>query len=383
MFKLSDYQYELGIGYIAQTPAVPTDHSKLLVPSGISFHDYHFYDLPKILTKKDVLFFNDTKVVKARVPLEEVFVELPHHTSASRLVDKGELFFLHLYDAHRFEGLVTLTKRVRKWARIHFSSRIIITVEELTDKGVIFSIEGANVLDFFEKYGQLPLPPYIRYKPEKEESYQTIFAHTLGSVAAPTASLHFTDQVMKDLKGKKIRSHYLTLHVGLGTFKPVDTEDIRDYHMHEETMIISEDIFDTIAREKEQENNVVAVGTTIARTIETLPYLYKAMGKQGNEYRDNLTKNISEQQCKICILDRKQEGKKITCQTKIFIYPWFERKIVDGLITNFHLPGSTLLMLVASFIGYDETTKLYKHAIANQYRFFSFGDAMLLHRNIN
>lgn len=176
-------------------------------------------------------------------------------------------------------------------------------------------------MDFFEKHGQLPLPPYINYKPEKEESYQTIFAHELGSVAAPTASLHFTEQVMHDLKEKKIRSHYLTLHVGLGTFKPVDTDDIRDYHMHEETMIITEDIFDTIAREKDQDNNVIAVGTTIARTIETLPYLYKAMGKSGDEYRDNLTKNITDQHCKVCILDWKQEGKRIICQTKIFIYP--------------------------------------------------------------
>ncbi len=380
MYKLSDYQYELGSGYIAQTPAVPADSSKLLVPSWNSIYDYHFRDLPKLLTKKDVLFFNDTKVVRARVLLEDVFVEIPHHQSASRTVDTWEVFFLRLVDSHRFEWLVTLTKRIRKGAIIHFSKAVKLTVEELTEKWVIFRIDGVNPLTFFDRYGHLPLPPYISHTPEKEECYQTIFAQHIGSVAAPTASLHFTDEVINELESKKIRSHYLTLHVGLGTFKPVDTEDIRDYKIHEETMVLDEAIFETIAFEKKQKKNIIATWTTVARTIETLAYLRKIMGKSGNDYRDTLTKDITMDQCKISILSWKQEWKKIVCETKIFIYPWFERKVVDGLITNFHLPWSTLLMLVASFIGYDHMVKIYKHAIKNLYRFFSFGDAMFLRK---
>lgn len=393
MYKLSDYNYELPESRIAQEPVSPADSSKLLVPDGTSFHDYHFYDILTLLTSKDVIFFNDTKVVKARVPLKDVFVEIPHHTSASRVVDEWEIFLLQLIDDYRFEWLISLTKRVRKWAVIHVSERIKLTVEELTDKWVIFHITWVYAVLFFEMYGQMPLPPYISHSAEKEKRYQTRFAEHLGSVAAPTASLHFTDDLLHSLRAQWVDSHFLTLHVGLGTFKPVDTEDIREYHIHEEMLIIDESIFSTIAEEKSQWKNSIAVGTTVARTLETLPYLYKQMKEQraeskGNdefqiknyEYRDAVTEKISLEECMKYIHSWKREGTKIVCQTRIFIYPGFAWKLVDGLITNFHLPGSTLLMLVASFIGYEKVMELYAYAIENKYRFFSFGDAMLLRR---
>ena len=177
MYRLSDYQYDLPDLLIAQTPADPADSAQLLVPEAHgSFGEYHFFDLPSLLTSDDVLFFNDTKVVKARVPLKNVFVEIPHHQSASRTVEEGELFFLEAKDPQRFEGLVTLTKRVRRGAVIHYSAEIFLQVEELTDKGVIFRIDGLTVHQFFEQFGQMPLPPYIDYSQDKESDYQTIFA---------------------------------------------------------------------------------------------------------------------------------------------------------------------------------------------------------------
>lgn len=385
MYLLKDYQYELLDGYIAQTPASPADSSKLLVPSWTSIHDYRFYDLPKLLTKRDVLFFNDTKVIKARVPLKDIFVEIPHHTSANRVVDAGEIFFLELHNAYKFEWLISLTKRVRRWTILHFNKRIRFIVENLTEKWVLFQIDGMDVLSFFEKYGQMPLPPYITHTTQKEEHYQPIFAQHAGSVAAPTASLHFTPRVLEALRDKNISSYYLTLHVGLGTFKPVDTDDIRSYEIHEETIIVDENIFEIIADQKAQGKNIIAVWTTVARTLETLPYLYKKLTGAAMQkhvpYRQKLTEDMTEQQSSKYIMSRQKEWTRIICHTRIFIYPWFERKIVDGLITNFHLPWSTLLMLVASFIGYDTIMKIYQHAIQQHYRFFSFGDAMLLRKN--
>lgn len=384
MFKLSDYQYHLLDGYIAQTPAVPADHSKLLVASWDVFHDYHFYDLPKLLTKKEVLFFNDTKVIKARVPLHDVYVEIPHHQTASRNIQAWEIFFLELHDAYRFEGLITLTKRVKKWSIIHYSKHITFTVEDLTDKGVLFCIHGIDAISFFDKYGQMPLPPYITYEDQKESHYQTTFAKELWSVAAPTASLHFTQNVLDEIHEKNIHTHFITLHIWLGTFKPVDTEDIRDYHIHEETIVIDENVFEMVAQEKESGKNIVAVGTTVARTLETLPYLYKLGAIDHSEkaliYWEAIAKDITPAAADKCILSRHKEGTTIICKTRIFIYPWFEWKIVDGLITNFHLPWSTLLMLVASFVGYENIMKMYAYAMDHYYRFFSFGDAMFLRR---
>lgn len=392
MYRLSDYQYELPDSLIAQTPAHPVDNSKLLVPDGTWFHDHHFYDIVKLLTSHDVLFFNDTKVIKARVPLHNVLIEIPHHPSASKVLEEGEIFFLEMVDPYRFEWLASLNKRVRKWSIIHMSHNIKLIVEDLTDKWILFHVRGVDVLFFFESFGQMPLPPYISYDDTKAEHYQTIFADKIGSVAAPTASLHFTHDLIDSLHTSWVSTYYLTLHVGLGTFKPVDTDDIREYHIHEETIVIDESMFDTIAQEKLQWKNIIAVGTTVARTIETLPYLYRAKSKdqraeshpetiQNKEYWEGVTGTITDEECTKYILSWKQSWTKIVCQTRIFIYPWFEWKIVDGLITNFHLPWSTLLMLVASFIGYEHVMKLYEYAVQHAYRFFSFWDAMLLRRN--
>lgn len=377
MYTLSDYQYELPDSYIAQEPADPVDSSKLLVPNGTSFHDYHFYDILTLLTSKDVLFFNDTKVIKARVPLHNVLIEIPHHPTANKVLEEGEIFFLEMRDPYRFEWLASLNKRVRKGSIIHMSHNIKLIVEDLTDKWILFHVKGIDVLFFFESFGQMPLPPYITYDDEKAKHYQTVFADKIGSVAAPTASLHFTSDLLQSLQTYWIKSHYLTLHVWLWTFKPIDTEDIRDYHIHEETIIIDESIFNTITEEKAAWKNIIAVWTTVARTLETLPYLYFLMSN-GELLVPNT--NITREQCEKYILSWQKEWTRIICQTRIFIYPWFEWKVVDGLITNFHLPGSTLLMLVASFVGYESVMKMYEYAIEHHYRFFSFGDVMFLRK---
>jgi S-adenosylmethionine:tRNA ribosyltransferase-isomerase len=377
MYMLSDYSYDLPEKLIAHKPVEPADTSKLLVyeASKQAISDTYFTDLPSLLKSNDVLFFNDTKVLPARIPLRNVRVVT--RTGREVALEQGELFFLEQVSDIRFEWLMTLLKRNRPWMKIYIGD-IVCELIELTDKGWIFELQGATVMAFLLQYGQMPLPPYIPYDADAAKHYQTNFAQHDWSVAAPTASLHFTPELLHRLKDKGIQQEFVTLHVWLWTFKPVDTNDIREYHIHEETMIIDISLFEKIAKLKQEWKNIVAVWTTVARVLETLPYVRKACAFDAQSYRDDITQWVTETQVENYVLSRERVGNKLIVKTRIFIYPGFHWRIVDSLITNFHLPQSTLLMLVASFMWYEQMKEIYAYAIAEHYRFYSFGDGMLL-----
>lgn len=409
MYQLSDYTYDLPDTAIAQIPADPADSAKLLIPSyDGNFSDKKIQDLPHILTENDVLFLNDTRVVQARIPLYNTRVVTRQGREV--MLDYAEIFFLEKFSDTRCEALISLLKRNRPWTKIYITDTIIAEIIELTNKGVILDVVWCTIDELLEKYGKMPLPPYIETTEDSQQKYQTVFAKHDWSVAAPTASLHFTPWLFEWLKEKWIHIEYVTLHVWLWTFKPVDTSDIRDYHIHEETIIIDQSIFATIASIKSQGKKIVAVGTTVSRVLETLPYARYAIShfeySQGSHghimleknnsnlwdssalpqndmitFRNSISQNITPSDTQKYILDIKDIwDNKLQIKTRIFIYPWFEWKIVDSLMTNFHLPGSTLLMLVASFVWYDTMKKIYDYAVTHQYRFFSFWDAMLLNK---
>jgi len=245
-----------------------------------------------------------------------------------------------------------------------------------------------KIEDILEKYWIMPLPPYIQYSKDKEKPYQPIFAQKPWSVAAPTASLHFTENLLNKLKEKWCKFEYTTLHIWLGTFKKVDTQDITKYDIHSETVQINLDIFEKIAKYKLNKKPTIAVWTTVTRTLESLPYLWKYLknknlisnfSKSTINFWDKLTENIENE--KKYIFDVKEIASNwnkncLYFKTKLYIYPWFNFKIIDQLITNFHLPKSSLLMLVAAFMGYENMIKTYQYAIKKKYKFFSFWDAM-------
>ncbi|HMT01544.1 MAG TPA: S-adenosylmethionine:tRNA ribosyltransferase-isomerase [Candidatus Absconditabacterales bacterium] len=385
MLDLHDYFYELSPEKIAQNPVLPQDHAKLLVFNQ-NEEDFHFFDLPDLLDTNSVLFFNTTKVLPARVTFENISVTMPR--GEERIVDNGEFFCLEILDDKRFEGLIRLTKRVKAGSKIHFSETITITVDELTEQGVICSIDGLGALDFFEKFGTVPLPPYIDYDLEKSQHYHHFFAEKSGSVAAPTASLHFTPELLKNLEKKGIGTEFVTLQIGLGTFKPVDTPDISHHQIHKEKISVSLSLFSKIFILKKNNFPLVAVGTTVMRTLESLPYVWKKLSEllkkfitqEEQLWRDELTKKISLEEADSFLenwsIDETHE--LVSGSTQIFLYPGKTYRLVDQLITNFHAPHSSLLMLVAGFIGYDEMKKIYQHGLDRDYRFLSFGDGMLL-----
>lgn len=412
MYQLSDYSYDLPDSAIAQTPVEPADSAKLLIP----WIDGHFFDrrisdLPKILTQNDVIFFNDTRVVQARISLYNTRVVTRHGREV--VLEYAEIFFLEKLWEYRCEALISLLKRNRPWTKIYITDTIVAEIIELTNKWVILDIIWGTVDQLLNQFGQIPLPPYIATTDETQKKYQTAFAKYDWSVAAPTASLHFTPDLLKTLNETWIQTEFVTLHVWLWTFKPVDTSDIREYHIHEEAIIIDQSIFATIATLKSQGKKILSVWTTVSRVLETLPYVWEFLRhpeyskrshgqftldtKKNNiwdsslpfhsaqndttKYRNEITQNITVFDTQKYILEIKDLWHhKLQIKTCIFIYPWFEWKIVDMLMTNFHLPGSTLLMLVSSFIWYEKCMEIYEYAVKYEYRFFSFGDAMLLQK---
>ncbi len=237
-------------------------------------------------------------------------------------------------------------------------------------------------MDFLEKEAQLPLPPYITYEKEKEQRYQTHFAENIGSAAAPTASLHFTDHLLTQLNQAGIEHHFLTLHVGLGTFKPVHTENITDYDIHSEPITVPADIFARIANLKLTHKNIIPVGTTMIRTLESLPFAYRllcdilTLTPEQQTRRDNLTADIQTPETIITIENITETSYSFS--TKLYIYPGFTFHIIDGLITNFHIPRSSLLMIISAYMGLENLHQTYRHAINHGYRFYSFGDGMFV-----
>ncbi|MGN0812185.1 MAG: tRNA preQ1(34) S-adenosylmethionine ribosyltransferase-isomerase QueA [Candidatus Coproplasma sp.] len=335
-FKKSDFYYELPPELIAQTPAQPRDSSRLLVYNRATDTVEHriFRDVTDYLKKGDVLVINNTKVLPARMYA---------HTEHGGLV---EILLLKRKDKDVWEVLAKPGKKCTIGKKLTINDKLSLTVEGITDSGeriVRFAYEGVfeNIL---EEVGSMPLPPYIKEKLQDKNRYQTVYAKTDGSAAAPTAGLHFTPELLTKIKDMGVEVVEVLLHVGLGTFRPVKEEIITDHKMHSEYYEVSEQAAEAINRAKAEGRRIIAVGTTSVRTLES------ATGEDG-------------------VI---KAGHGDTC---IFIYPPYKFKCVDALITNFHLPESTLVMLVAALVGREKVLEVYKTAVENKYRFFSFGDA--------
>lgn len=337
----SDFYYNLPEELIAQTPVEPRNASRLMCvdrQSGNITHD-HFYNLCKHLKKGDLLVMNDSRVLPARLYGEKEgtgsFIEF------LLLEQKGDKLW---------EILVRPGKKAKPGTRFSFGNgRLKAEILETVEGGnriAKFECEG-NFFTALEDIGQMPLPPYITKKLEDKERYQTVYSHELGSAAAPTAGLHFTNEMLDDLRARGINTAFVTLHVGLGTFRPVKEDEVLKHKMHSEHYHLPKETAELIKKTKAEGGRVIAVGTTSCRTLESVGTFFEDMDEH--------------------------EG-----YTDIFIYPGYKFKVIDGLITNFHLPESTLIMLVSAFMGYDNTMNAYKIAVEDKYRFFSFGDAMLI-----
>ena len=339
--KTSDFYYYLPEELIAQTPVEPRDSSRLLVmdrKSGALEHK-HFYDILDYLKKGDCLILNDSRVLPARI------YGVKEGTGAN-----VEFLLLKHIESKRWEALAKPGKKAKQGTKFVFGDGIMsCTVADVTEDGnriIDFECEG-NFYEALDKLGQMSLPPYIHEKLKDRERYQTVYSRELGSAAAPTAGLHFTKELLKKAEEKGVRIGFVTLHVGLGTFRPVKVDDVTAHKMHSEHYELPEETARLINETKKNGGRVISVGTTSCRTLETVAK------KEG------------------CI--KASEG-----WTDIFIYPGFKFEVLDGLITNFHLPESTLIMLVSAFAGFDNVMNAYKTAVEKKYRFFSFGDAMLI-----
>jgi S-adenosylmethionine:tRNA ribosyltransferase-isomerase len=339
--KTSDFYYDLPKELIAQTPLEPRDSSRLLVldREKQTLEHKHFYDIIDYLNEGDLLVANDSRVLPARI------YGIKDETGA-----KVEFLLLKQVANNRWETLCKPGKKAKVGTKFSFGNGILrATVVDVKDDGnriVDFDCEE-NFFTTLDKIGQMPLPPYITAELKDKERYQTVYSHELGSAAAPTAGLHFTTELMDRIKAKGVKIAYVTLHVGLGTFRPVKVDDVTKHKMHSEHYEVPEETAKLINETKKNGGRVIAVGTTSCRTLESVAAMY---------------------------------GEIKPCEgfTDIFIYPGFEFKVLDGLITNFHLPESTLIMLVSAFAGYDFIMNAYKEAVKEKYRFFSFGDAMFI-----
>lgn len=350
---ISEYDYNLPEELIAQMPADKRDNSRMMVLNrkDRTISHKHFYDIVDLIEPNTLLVMNNTKVLPARL--------IGHKDTGAKI----EVFLLKqnskMQDAHEnWEVLIKPSKRVKPDTIIKISDELSVrAIKRLEENGewlVELIFNGNNVLDVLHRNGNIPLPPYIERKIPNEdlkkldfERYQTVYAKDEGSVAAPTAGLHFTKEILKKLENKGVELAYVTLNVGLGTFRPVQCENVENHKMHSETFEISEKAAEQINRAKAEGKKIVAVGTTTVRTLETA---YKKFG---------------------CI-------KACHDHSELFIYPPYEFKVIDNLITNFHLPKSTLLMLVSALAGKDFIFEAYKEAIENKYRFFSYGDCMYI-----
>lgn len=351
-FLLSSYTYQLPQQLIAQSPAEPRDSSRLLiVDSRREYTHATFRDLPNWLKPGDLLVLNNTRVIPARL--------YGHKTTGSQL----EILLIEEQSPNCWLALVKPGKRFTLGTTINFDTlgnsnstnnplqATVIDKDEATGGRILqFKLApGQSLWDLLDDYGQLPLPPYITDSDAPDERYQTVYANQPGAIAAPTAGLHFTPELLAQLERQGIEQTQITLHVGIGTFRPVETEQIKDHAMHQEWIEVSAETVAKIKATKARGGRVIAVGTTATRALEGA----------AREAKSDLIEPW--------------KGK-----TNLFIYPGYQWQVVDGLITNFHLPGSSLLMLVSAMIGREFLLSLYQEAIALEYRFYSFGDAMLI-----
>lgn len=340
--KKSDFYYDLPKELIAQHPVEPRNSSRMMKidrQTGECEH-LHFYNLCDCLKEGDLLVLNDSRVLPARIYGERE--------------DTGsfiEFLLLEQRGNDEWEILCRPGKKAKKGTFFTFGGgRLRAEITDVLEDGnriAKFYVSEGNIYSVLDEIGQMPLPPYITEKLDDKERYQTVYSNEIGSAAAPTAGLHFTKEMLADLESRGINIAYVTLHVGLGTFRPVKEERVLDHKMHSEHYEIPERTARLIEQTKSKGGRVIAVGTTSCRTLESAAALY---------------------------------GKVIACdgRTEIFIYPGFEFKVLDGLITNFHLPESTLIMLVSAFLGYENTMNAYRLAVEEKYRFFSFGDSMMI-----
>lgn len=335
--KTSDFYYDLPEELIAQTPAEPRDSSRMLVynrESDTISHE-HFYDITKHLKKGDLLVINNTRVIPARI-----FGHIDGKQTTF------EILLLKRLDYTHWEGIMRPARKARKGSVIKISEELSATVEDVGDYGIrtiSFQFDGVFE-DILDRVGNMPLPPYIHETLEDKERYQTVYSKVDGSAAAPTAGLHFTPELMKKLEEMGVEFASVLLHIGLGTFRPVKAENILDHDMHTEYYEVDKENADKINRAKKEGRRVIAVGTTSVRTLESVA-----------------DENGLVRECK--------------GNTNIFIYPGYKFKTVDALITNFHLPESTLIMLVSALLGREKTLEIYRTAVEEKYRFFSFGDS--------
>ena len=338
--KTSDFMYELPESSIAQFPMEPRDHSRLMVlnrETG-SIEHRHFYDILDYLNPGDVMVVNDTRVIPARLLGEKI----PGGAAC-------EVFLLKQLAPKKWETLVRPGKKLHAGAQVSFGGgKLIATIGETTSAGgrvVDFTCEGSFEAAL-DELGEMPLPPYIHEKLMDKERYQTVYAREEGSAAAPTAGLHFTPELLEMVREKGVEIVPVLLHVGLGTFRPVKADNIEEHEMHSEYFEVTQEAADKVNAAKERGSKVLAIGTTSVRTLESAAENGRLVAKKGN--------------------------------TSIFIYPGYQYQLVDELVTNFHLPGSTLIMLVSALYDREKILSAYETAVKEGYRFYSFGDAMLI-----
>ena len=340
--KKEDFYYDLPKEYIAQTPIEPRDHSRMLVVhrSQDRIEHRHFYDILDYLTDKDCLILNNTRVLPARL------YGIKEGTGA-----RVEFLLLNQKEKDVWEVITGPGKRAKEGTKFTFGDGIlhaeVLSVLENGNRLAKFTYEGDTIFPVLEKIGEMPLPHYITKKLENGERYQTVYSKELGSAAAPTAGLHFTPELLQKIRDKGVKIGFVTLHVGIGTFRPVKAENIEDHHMHSEHYHLPKETADLINQTKANGGRVIAVGTTSCRTLESVA-TYCGEIREADDW------------------------------TSIFIYPGYKFKCIDGLLTNFHLPESTLIMLISAFYDREKVLEIYKTAVQEKYRFFSFGDCMLL-----
>ncbi len=338
--KTEDFDYYLPEHLIAQTPLEKRDSSKLLIldkETGEIKHE-HFNNIINYLSKDDVLVLNDTKVIPARL------YGIKEETNA--LI---EILMLKDLGNNVWSCLVKPAKRIKIGTVVNFSDKLKAQCVKVKEDGIReFELIYDGILyEILDELGEMPLPPYIHEKLKDKDRYQTVYAKNEGSAAAPTAGLHFTNELLENIRKKGVKILYITLHVGLGTFRPVMVEDVTKHKMHSEFYQMSKEVADELNLAKKNGNRIISVGTTSTRTLETIMSLYG-------------------------------EFKECCGNTEIFIYPGYKFKAIDSLITNFHLPKSTLIMLVSALAGKENIMNAYKVAVENEYRFFSFGDSMFI-----
>ncbi len=337
---ISLFDYQLPTDRIAQKPMEPREAAKLLVldreTGGID--DKRVGDLPDLLKKGDLLIFNDSKVFKARLKAE-IFGRNTRYAGT-----EVEIFLLRP-DEDRWIALARPGKKLQTNGRVLFENGMKARILGKRDDGTVdldFGVHPDRVFELADEFGEVPVPPYVEPTEENTSAYQTVYAKHVGSVAAPTAGFHFTPALLDQLEKKGIERAFVTLHVGLGTFRPIKTDTLEAHEMHEEWAHVPKETRDAIARAKREGRRVIVVGTTAMRAVES------------------------------------RAGREFSGFTKLFITPGYDFKVADGMITNFHLPKSTLIVLVSAFAGRENVMNAYIHAVENDYRFYSFGDAMLI-----